>query len=470
MAGSDGDALLEHFFPGDGAEHGAVLACRSVSTRRRERLLVRRVFLARDGIDFTLGPYGYRLTALFVAKTSDWCRDHGCMWLSAHNHGKGDRVSFSSVDRGSHERLYPALLDLIGEPVGALVFASDAVAGELWMSGGRQVPITEAVLIGERFRRLYPEPLPSPPEIEQAWLRQALLLGPRGQHLLRRQRVGVIGAGGAGSLVLEELDHLGLGEVIPIDPDRVDVSNLSRIPGSTRRDALAPLAESSFLVLQRFARLARPKVRIARRVARRANPRGRVRAIHGDIRFGEVVQQVVDCDFLFCATDTMTSRLLFTILCHAFLIPGIQLGVKIPVADDGTIGLIHGTVRPVTLDGGCLNCAGAISQKLLHEEALLEADRRGQRYVDDPNVREASVISLNGIVAAHAVTDFLFYVTGLHDADAALTHQLFEPRARSYGNVRFVKDPLCPYCSRGDGSVFAAGDKAPLPLLDQKRH
>lgn len=465
IVGADYRLLHDHLFPGDGEEHGAVIAARRVETARGVRLLVRRVFLADEGVDFIHTRDGYALAALFVAKTADWCRDHNCVWLSVHNHGPGDRVAFSRTDRGSHQRLYPALLNLVLQPVGALVFASAAVAGELWLADESRVSLAETTIIGDRWERLYPVPPTPPANVSMgAWARQALMLGARGQTLLREMKVGVIGAGGGGSLLLEELDHLGLGEIISVDPDRIDISNLSRITGSRRRDALAFLAERRSPLLRRLARrLARPKVRVAKRVAKAANPGGVFMGLHDDVCYSEVARQFVDCDFLFCATDTMTSRLLFNTLCHQYLIPGIQLGVKIPVDPIRGVGPIHVALRPVTLDHGCLTCAGAISQRLLHAESIEEADLRRQRYVDDPDVEQASVVSLNGIAASHAASDFILYVTGLLDDGTTLRHQLIEPQTRSISNLGVRRDPLCAYCGREDHSVFAAGDVAPLP-------
>jgi hypothetical protein len=464
FGGADFGSLHAHLFRDDGEEHGAVIAARTVHTDRGLRLLVRKVFLAEDGHDFVLGRHGYALTPIFVARTADYCHDSDCVWLSVHNHGPGDRVAFSKTDHASHERLYPALLDLVKHPVGALVLADRAVAGEIWMPEGDLVEIDETVVVGDHYARLYPRPRPLPPGAAETWARQALLLGPRGHALLRSLKVGVVGAGGAGSLVLQQLNHLGVGSPVAIDPDRIDVSNLSRIPDSRRWDALAWLAERKSPFFERLARrLARHKVRVASRIARHANPSGHFRGVIGDVCDAETIRELVDCDFVFLATDTMTSRLLFNILLHQFLIPGIQLGSKIPVAADGTVGPIHIALRPVTPDSGCLSCSGAISQRLLHEESLLDDDLRKQRYVEDDGVKEPSVISFNAIAAGHAVTDFLLYVTDLLDPNTRMTHQMFEPRSRTFGTVGMRKDPDCAYCGRGERSTFAAGDFLAMP-------
>jgi hypothetical protein len=56
----------------------------------------------------------------------------------------------------SHERGYPALLDITrGGPVGALVFAERAVAGDIWTPQGR-VALSYTTVIGSQIYRLYP--------------------------------------------------------------------------------------------------------------------------------------------------------------------------------------------------------------------------------------------------------------------------------------------------------------------------
>ena len=181
------------------------------------------------------------------------------------------------------------------------------------------------------------------------------------------------------------------------------------------------------------------------------------------MRYAETIRELFDCDFVFLATDTMTSRLLFNIVCHQFLIPGIQSGVKVPIADDGRVGPIHIALRPVVPDSGCLSCAGAISQRVLHEEALLDVDLRRQRYVEDSAVSEPSVISLNTLAAGHAVSDYLLYVTGLLEEGTSLGHQLFEPQSRTFGMVGLPKSDECAYCGRHEQSAYGAGDGLALP-------
>lgn len=49
--------------------------------------------------------------------------------------------------------------------------------------------------------------------------------------------VGVVGCGGTGSAVVQLLNRLGVGRMIVIDDDVVEVSNLNRLHGATMQDA-----------------------------------------------------------------------------------------------------------------------------------------------------------------------------------------------------------------------------------------
>ncbi|MHC5828311.1 MAG: ThiF family adenylyltransferase, partial [Nostoc sp.] len=80
--------LHQHLFPGDGDEHGAVIAAGIVETSRGIRLLAREVFLAQDRIDYVPGTRGYRaLTAKFVAEISGYCAEHNLCYFAVHCHG-----------------------------------------------------------------------------------------------------------------------------------------------------------------------------------------------------------------------------------------------------------------------------------------------------------------------------------------------------------------------------------------------
>ena len=452
--------LQGHLFPGDGDEHGAVVLAGTCKSDRGLRLVAREVHLAKDGLDYVPGKRGYRmLKAEFIQSRILRARDKRLAYLAIHNHGGTDSVAFSGDDMASHERGYPALLDIVrGKPVGALVFARSAVAGDLWFPGCERAPLSHATVIGHRRRLLFPRPETNDAAVGM-YDRQSRLFGDAGQALLRRTRVGIVGLGGAGSILAELLGRLGVGEFVLADPDRADVTNLPRLIGAGRRDAIVP----SWMPQVIADRLRIPKVQLAVRNIRRANRNARIEAMAQDFLFEDVAARFTDCDFLFLAADTMGTRLLFNSIVHQYGIPGIQVGAKIPVADDGTVGNVFCVSRMVTPEQGCLWCNGLINPGRLQDEAVPEAAKRGYAYVDDPAVVAPSVVTMNAIACAHAADDFLFHLTGLKYDHAETGWFRWNSRRAVAGYDMPRRDEGCVECSRTGNSRLGMGDNGTLP-------
>src|SRR6266699_681755 len=463
--------LEAHLFPGDGDEHGAVIAAGMAESERRVRLLARELFLARDGSDYVPGQRGYRmLTAKFVRDKALYCRDERLAYLAVHNHGGRNQVEFSKDDLASHERGYPALLDVVqGQVVGALVFARNAVAGDIWMPSGSRVELTAARMIGPITRELTPSPARVSGKRAETYDRQARLFGDRGQEILRNQKVGIIGAGGVGSLLVEYLARLGVNHIVIADPQRIEITNLPRVVGSRHRDALTWLTREGRpeWVRRLGLRFAKPKVLIAGRVARAANPKIILEAIQGDFVDVGVARRFVDCDYLFLAADTMQARLVFNAMVHQYLIPGVQVGAKVSVdKGTGTILRAFSVVRTVYPWQGCLWCNGLISPDRLQEEALSTDERRAQKYVEEEEVAAPSVITLNALAAGYAANDYLFRITGLRNEAAADDFVYFEPGVEEVRFDRPRRDEGCIQCGSGPRSRRGRGDGASLPTRE----
>lgn len=469
------DLLHAHLFPGDDDEHGAILAAGVCETERGMRLLVREVFLARDGIEYVPGTRGYRaLTAAFVADKSHYCAQQGLCYLSVHCHPRATtRVSFSDDDNASHLRGYPALLDgSKGNPVGALVFGRHSVAGDIWLPGGRREDLDILRIIGLNQNELSPCPTEHAGLVDKAYDRSMLLFGKVGQQILGSLKIGIIGAGGGGSLINEWAARLGIGEIVIADPDRLDTTNLPRVVGSKRIDALTFLTKSSNPWLRKMGRrLSRSKVSIAKRVALQANARIHYHPAFGDVVDEKTAMQLRDCDFLFLCTDTMQSRIVFNALVHQYLIPGVQVGSKVPREEDGTVGDVFTATRIVLPypGGGCLFCANAISPLRAQEEALKEHRDSMQRYVDDPEVREPSVIALNVLSAAQAINDLMLMFTKLFRPSVRPYHHYNFVRERKHQLVELTNYSNCLYCGSHPRSMRARGDGKRLPCRPSRR-
>lgn len=443
------NALRDHLFQADGDEHGAVLKAGLVQVNGQTRLVVKEVHLAVDGVDYLPSRVGYRaLAPTFIHRFITQCRDERLVYLAVHNHHGDDRVAFSSIDLESHKRGYPALLDIAkGMPVGALVFAPRAVEADIWMPNGHRLTLDHAVVVGPTLQRLYPHPRAVDLASSKSHDRQLRMFGRKGQAQLARASVGVIGAGGVGSLVCEYLARLGVGEIIVVDPDDIDATNLSRVVGATRDDVKAGLK----------------KVTIAGRHVAEANPAPRLIAIEGDVANDKVAARLRMCDYLFLAADSMRARLVFNALVQQYLIPGVQLGAKIQGEGDSSEFDAWSAIRAVRPADGCLWCNQLIDKTQLAQEAKSDEERRQQAYgTSEPS---PSVISLNAVAAAHGVNDFLFDFLALRPTSDGVQYRHLHAVATRPASVHPRRSLTCSECGEGQSSRFGCGDSRQLPTF-----
>ena len=441
----DHDRIIAHLFPGDGDEHGAILRAGVVRRGSSLRLLIQHVQPAEFGTDYVAGRYGYRaLTPTFIHREILRCRDSGLAYLAVHNHGSDRHVEFSRIDLESHERGYPALLDIgRGLPVGALVYGRRSVAADIWLSDGTRRSLGSYRVIGTDIIRLYSQPRQEN-ESDTEHDRQVRMFGASGQKILQASRVAVVGLGGVGSMVAESLARLGVGNLVLVDPDEIENSNLSRVVGATRVDV-----ETGQL-----------KTQIAVRHAREIAVNATLQPVARDVSRHSVAELLRDCDFIFLAADSMRARLVVNALAHQYLIPTVQLGAKIRPSESGKLEDAMCAVRHIRPGIGCFWCNGLIDPTRLAIEAKSDIERKQQAYgVEEPN---PSVITLNAVAAAHAVNDFLFDFLALRTKDAATVYHHFHFHSRTTQHVIPRRDPECQECVRR----LAMGDAIELPVAD----
>jgi hypothetical protein len=182
-----------------------------------------------------------------------------------------------------------------------------------------------------------------------------------------------------------------------------------------------------------------------------------VDTIDGDIADLSTAEALIDLDYLFLATDTMTSRLVFNALVHQYLIPGIQIGAKVELDGDGRIGQVYVAVRPLLPDRGCLQCSGLINSMQLQREARGEEEIEAQNYLGTSEVVDPSVITLNGIGASNAANTMLLQAVGLYELDH-LDQHLYFPLEDEVRSIAPRKDPECVFCGSGTSSRYGLGD------------
>jgi hypothetical protein len=206
-------------------------------------------------------------------------------------------------------------------------------------------------------------------------------LGPYSERVLSGTRAAVVGLGGGGSHIAQQLAHIGIGHLALFDPQTIEDTNLNRLVGGTEND------------VEEYT----PKVEIAARLIRAVNSKADVQPIQAI--WQSKIDLLRDCDVVFGCVDRFRDREELERTTRRFLIPYIDVGMDVhPFA--GAF-LITGQVT-LSLPGQyCLWCMGLLTEELLTQEAR-EYGAAGSR---------PQVIWPNGVLASSAVGLFMNLVT-----------------------------------------------------------
>lgn len=299
---------------------------------------------------------------------------------------------------------------------------------------GAEVP---AWSVGERLLRLTESPA-RVGDLER-YDRQVRAFGQVGQRTIGSLRFGIVGAGGTGSLTIQQLAHLGARDFTLVDPDKVDHTNLNRLVGAGPSD------------------VGKAKVEVAKRLVEFIQPDALVDPIQGDVTDDAVAQKLVDLDFIFLCTDSHASRAVVGQLAYQYLVPVIDMGVSI-TAKAGEVSHVTGRVQLLAPGQPCLACLNVLDPAQVRRELMTHEQRQADPYFDGAHVPHPSVISLNGTAASLAVTMFLGVAT-----DAPL-----EARFLRYDGVKGVVRLNSGACVEGcvvcsPRGALARGSAWPLP-------
>ena len=259
--------------------------------------------------------------------------------------------------------------------------------------------------------------------------RQVKFFGREGQDRLAAVQVAVVGIGGLGSHIVQQLALLGVGAILPIDAQEIDLSNRNRLVGAREDDSIPGTR----------------KVDIAKRTAT---------AIDSSIAVDHVFDSLVSkrgfdalrgTDYVFGCLDSEGARLVLTELCAAYAKPYVDVSSDIIPGDPVRYG---GQVCIAWSGDGCLSCMNVLDRDRAAIELAgpEEQRRRAEIYGITKDLLDAagpSVVSINGVVASLAVTEFMLGVTRIRVPNLLLTYH-----GRT-GKVTVSTDtpaPDCYYC------------------------
>lgn len=225
-----------------------------------------------------------------------------------------------------------------------------------------------------------------------------------GQQKLAEARVLVIGMGGLGSPVAMYLAAAGVGHLVIVDFDTVELSNLQR------------------QIVHRTADLGRPKVESARDSLLALNPLVQVTPIGHALADAPLLAEVRQADVVVDASDNLPTR---------FAINAACVQARKPLVSGAAIRL-EGKVlvyRPDRPDAPCYRCL-----------------YRSDEEITESCSQTGVIAPLLGIIGSIQAMETLKLIIGIGET---LTGRLLllDARTLEWHEIKIRKNPNCPVCA-----------------------
>ena len=443
---SDYNKLTQHLFIDRTRERAAYALCRISKSGSENRLLITEIIpVAEEDIEESSIAHMKikSISFLRAMKKADTSK-RSFIFIHSHpegyiNHSKQDDIEEKSLFKTAYSRIKTESIH------GSIVFSSpNKPIGRVFLSNGKVQPVSMIRVIGERFKfysdRKEAKPLP------EFFNRQVLAFGEDIQRLLNNLNVAIVGAGGTGSAVAEQLIRLGVGKLTIFDGQTFEKSNVNRVYGSGTKDSGIQ------------------KVKLIERMARRIGLNTKIDPVNRHITYESSINKLKDADIIFGCTDDQWGRSILTRLAVYYGIPIFDMGVKID-SREGTIKSIEGRVTTLLPKYACLFCRDRINTNAILKESLAETHPEELErlikagYAEELDTPAPAVITFTSQVASLAVTEFLNRLTGFMGEERESNEVLavFD-QTKLRTNRRLSKED----CFCGDSYYVMRGDTKPL--------
>lgn len=356
-------------------------------------------------------------------------------------------ANLSPIDRATSIEWAGSIVPTLDHAFLSLVWAGGTIAGWAFDPAMPSTPqdIDIVEVVGAGRRRVVGATTGMTDKPDPMDDRQQRALGAAANLTVRGLAVAVVGAGGTGSPLIEQLARMGVASIIVVDSDVLDdPSNLRRVVGSRPAD-----------VAERTA-----KAIVARRHVESLNMGTHCRDVVADVRTPEGLAALIGADVVVTTTDTHSSRAFVNQAACQFGLPLIDVGVAVGTTKAGAISGMPADVRVVLPDSGCLICRGALDANRIRAENLpldeLQAEL-AEGYVQGVGQPVPSVAALNGFAASVAALVLLRLCT---EAGVVETGAIVDGWELYVQLQPASIDPRCP-CRSWRGQA----DRVMLPMV-----
>lgn len=397
ISGLHHEMLKKHLFPQDGLESVAVALCGRYMDSENIIVTVHDITLIPDEECYLREndllqwpteramPYFEKIGRTDVAI------------MKIHSHPSGYR-KFSRTDDKSDAEFFDSVFGwaMNDKPhISAVMLPDGEIFARLFYSDLHHEALTKVLVAGDAIN-IYKDITFS--EIDNFALRTIQTFGDKTYQDLRQMSVGVVGCSGTGSPVIEQLVRLGVGKIVLIDPDTVELKNLNRILNTSKEDAQKET----------------PKVTVIANAIEKMGLGTLVNSFQVNLyNSSDALRALIKCDCIFGCMDSVDGRHLLNQLSTFYLIPYIDLGVKLEADGKGGISKICGSVNYLQPGRSSLISRGLYTTEDLRAAAQYRKNPeefeslKKNSYIKNVNVNTPAVISVNMNIASHAINEFL---------------------------------------------------------------
>ena len=395
------DQLDSHLRAASPNEDGAFFLVRPGRGIAHCRLIVHELLLPPDSGWDSSGLHNLRPSGQWLSAVIGAAIECGSGVGFIHSHPDPSHPpTLSGVDRQTSIDWSRTLTPTIDRPFLSLVWTPMGSTGWVFEPSDAEKPHSvERIEVVGGGSSIWMHPFESLERDAELDDRQTRALGTLGNARLRQMSIAVVGSGGTGSPVAEQLARMGVLKLTLVDPDVIDTaSNLRRIIGSHFGD------------LERKT----PKAEVLGRHIRELGMVDEVEVLPMDVRTQLATQTLLDSDLVIMTTDTHSARSYVNQLAYQYLLPVIDIGVKIGTSKTGVVSGMPAEVRVLLPDTGCLWCRGVLDASRIRAENLPEEERRAQvreGYIQGVDEPQPSVISLNYFASSFTLITMLRLLT-----------------------------------------------------------
>jgi len=432
-----------------GQEKAAWVLCHVSSAKGRMKLIPYEVIVPDEDDYVSLSAGHYELKTEFITKGIKRAVAEQAHIIQCHTHPPSiDTVRFSPVDEHHELMLMRHLNEKIdGMHHASIVFSSSGEKLDSWIYDARNdclCPVEKVVVVGKDCLDVY---IPTGRGVDQivgeSLDRTVMALGASTVKKLGKLDLGVLGTSGLGGSIIDFLARDQVQSITICDKDRIDESNLNRMPWTAVTD------------------IGREKVHFYSEVVSKISPGTEVLAFYHSFYEPHVQAAFSQVDLIFGCLDS-GARLSANRLACANLIPYFDLGAGFE-GKDGKPTFIGGQVFSVIPGSSiCLSCSGAFD--MFRSDYIPDDQRQReikQGYLQGNDGTVPLIMSLDSVIAGLGYRQMLKYIAG--DGAPFRVHYN-DLETRVFGAE--CEDDRCMTCSV-DGFV-GKGDKVPLMVPRKK--